>query len=84
MLNTESISHNHNIFLASFAVPVLKDIHLSDYGASGAIRIKCDQSWGRAAWFQTPGLPDGVYELEDGRLYTFDDDKITCQKCDLK
>jgi hypothetical protein len=62
-------------------------IHLSDWASQPDVRIACDQYYGTPAYRQTiepSTLPEGVYELDDGRLYTFDDElngSVTCPAC---
>ncbi len=64
-------------------------IHISDYASQPEVRIKCTKQYGTPAWRGTPqwvdDLPEGVYALDVGDepavLYTFDDDKVTCETC---
>lgn len=66
-------------------VPV---VHMVDYASQPDLQIRCDQSWTTPAWdgfkpggVKKWGLPEGVYKTDDGRNYTFEEDKITCPKC---
>ena len=56
-------------------------VHLCDWGSQPTIRIACDQSCDRAGWTQRGDLPEGVYNRDDGCLYTFTDELVTCEAC---
>lgn len=63
-----------------------KSVHYSGYASQPSIRIDCDDSWGTPAWGPRSGLTDtpNVYELNDGRLYTFEEELVTCEPCKVK
>jgi hypothetical protein len=57
-------------------------VHYSSWAAQGDIQLACDQSWGEAGWVETPeGLHSDIYALADLRLFTFNEQKITCPGC---
>jgi hypothetical protein len=57
-----------------------KPVHMVDYASQPNLRIRCDQSW-TTPDLKSPAYPSGIYKTMDGRFYTFDDQKITCQLC---
>jgi hypothetical protein len=64
-------------------------VHRCDHGGQGqGILIVCDATWTEPAWAGPPwgadphaGLPEGVYRADDGRLYTFTAEQVTCAGC---
>lgn len=58
-------------------------IHLCDYASQPSIQILCDQSWTTPNWGPGGGKTstEGVYESDDGRLYTFNPELMTCPAC---
>jgi len=56
-------------------------IHDICWGAQGDLQVSCDKSFGEAGWNQPRKLPKNVYIMEDKRLYTFDDNLVTCPEC---
>ncbi len=59
-------------------------IHHCGWAGQPDIRIDCDLSWTTPAWVQE--LEDGIYQpgvywSDDDRLYTFEIEKVTCEKC---
>lgn len=59
-------------------------VHLGGYSDSKHIQITCDQSWVEPKW----GSPDEtrttdkeVYIADDDRLYTFNENKVSCSGC---
>lgn len=57
-----------------------KLIHLCGYANQLAMQTACDRSWGQPMRPQRSLTPD-VYDLDDGRLYTFDAGLVTCAAC---
>ncbi len=56
-------------------------IHRCDARDHAYIRIKCDRSW--VSPNRSIDSDDGrdIYATDDGRLYTFDDQLVTCEGC---
>lgn len=59
-------------------------VHLCDWSSQPDIRIACDQSWTtpRIEHFDTTG--EKVFRAVGGRLYTFENEFVTCPKCKEK
>lgn len=57
-----------------------KPVHMVDYASQPNLRIRCDLSW-TTPDLKSPSYPDGIYQAADGRLYTFDESKISCGLC---
>lgn len=55
-------------------------VHLCLWSSQPDLYIACDLSWTTPAWKQ-PELPEGVHLANDRRLYTFEEEKTTCQAC---
>lgn len=58
-------------------------IHLCDYASQPYIRIKCSSKWTGPAWRATSEI-EGVHFDEDGELYTFDEELVSCPRCIAK
>lgn len=65
-----------------------KPVHSIMYAQQPTIQFACDKTWSEPSWLQKPGakeekasLPKETYLADDGRLYSFNDDLITCRKC---
>ena len=56
-------------------------IHISKESSQPHIHIECDDSWTTPSFNKGVGIFSGIYKTQDGRLYTFEDDKVTCEKC---
>ncbi len=62
--------------------PVLNEgpIHWASYASQPDVQLACDRTW---------GIPDvmkgdhrlGIYELENGKKYSFDVTNVTCPNC---
>lgn len=58
-----------------------KEVHLSSWSQQPDVQIDCTGDYGTPAWGAKEKLAPGVYLLSDGRLYTFDLDSVTCERC---
>ena len=58
-------------------------VHHCDWASQPDIRIACDQSWTTPAWTQ-PELPKNVYAADNGKLYAFAYEVVTCEECRQK
>lgn len=55
-------------------------VHMVDYASQPNIQYRCDSTWSTPDWVQGE-QPPGVFLADDGRLYTFTEEKITCGTC---
>lgn len=68
--------------LLQVAVKTEKVIHLCDEGSQPSIRIACSWKWTTPAWAPSPTIyANNVYYDDEGDLYTFSDELVTCQQC---
>jgi hypothetical protein len=58
-----------------------KPVHMVDYSSQPDLRVRCDGSWTTPKFPQPEGLSGGVYGTADDRLYTFSEEKVTCELC---
>lgn len=65
-------------------------IHYADWAQQPDVHLLCCDIYGVPSWGQSAPLPIDVYVLdfhrkEDGKqdqaLYSFDEDKVTCEEC---
>lgn len=58
-------------------------IHYCDWAGQGDIHILCSDTWTEPAWGidQRSKLMEGVYLDESLSAYTFDIEKVSCEKC---
>jgi len=57
-------------------------IHLCDSTDGIVVRIACDRSWIEANLsFDSDDDGREIFSAADGRLYTFDEDQVTCEGC---
>lgn len=56
-------------------------IHRIGYASQPDIQFACDETWSTPKW-GTPETPiTDVFVSDDDRLYTFDNNRVTCPKC---
>ena len=55
-------------------------VHMVDYASQPDLKFRCDGSWSTPD-LKSMVLPPGIYKAIDGRLYTFDEAKISCGVC---
>jgi hypothetical protein len=57
-------------------------IHLCDYASQPDIHLVCTNTWTIPKWCPDPNAPDtGVYESDEGLLYTFEKSLVSCPEC---
>ena len=57
-------------------------VHAVKYASQPDIQILCDDSWSTPGWGTLDtGAETKIYKLDDGRHYTFDEQKVTCKAC---
>ena len=58
-------------------------VHYSDWAQQPDIGLACGERWTTPKWgAQRSNDTDvGIYESDDGRLYAFDEEKVTCPAC---
>lgn len=65
--------------------PAPEAVHRCDWASQPDLHIACGKPWAVPAWKTAttdPHTPtEGVYRTDDGRLYTFDAHKVTCETC---
>ncbi len=60
---------------------VRRAVHGVGWAAQGDLQLVCDSSWAQAKWGEEPAAHTVVFEAEDGRFYTFDEESVTCAGC---
>lgn len=56
-------------------------IHYSNWSQQPDVWLACGR-WTTPAWSQGDGLDAGIYEEDDGDLYTFEHfDRVNCEAC---
>lgn len=55
-------------------------VHLVLYASQPNLLIECDESVTSPSWKQERKI-ESVFTTIEGRYYTFDRDKVTCEKC---
>jgi hypothetical protein len=59
-----------------------KPIHICLWSSQPDILIECDKSWTTPSWAKHQDiLPENIYYSSDDRLYSFDEELVTCEKC---
>ncbi len=64
--------------------PIDVPVHRVGWAAQGHVQLACSDSWAEAKWGsddETSTTDEDVHVAEDDRLYTFDEDKVTCEAC---
>ena len=56
-------------------------IHYSDYSSQPYVRIMCKNVMEYVWCSDDKTLPENVYKTEDGTLYTFEENNVTCETC---
>lgn len=60
-------------------------IHLVSYASQPDLQIDCDQSWTTPAGSEFAKTDEerkpGIFLTSDGRRYTFNETKVTCEAC---
>lgn len=60
-------------------------VHLCDWSGQPDLHIACGEPWAVPAWetesTSSRTSTEGVYRTDDGRLYTFERAKATCETC---
>lgn len=59
-------------------------VHYSHEAYQPDVHLLCGR-WTTPAWTKRTGLPDRVYQTNEGDLYTFArDDLVTCEDCKVQ